>query len=125
MSIRKKKRLNRIRQLLLRGKVDDALELTELGDTEFLLSFGTRFFRMRTYDAAEKTFGRIVRLNPGLAIAWDNRGACLVRLGRYEDALKAFDRALEIDPTLAEAWYNKGVVLSKLGKHEETIKVCD
>ena len=74
MSIGKKKSMNRIRRLMLSGKVDDALELTDLGDIEFLLSFGTRFFRMSAYDAAEKTFGRIVRLNPSLAIAWDNRG---------------------------------------------------
>src|SRR5262249_30188890 len=62
---------------------------------------------------------RALRIDPGSAEAWCNRGNVLGEIGRYAAALAGFDRALAIDSRHAEAWYNRGIALGELQRHDE------
>ncbi len=73
------------------------------------------------YDAAEKHFQDVVRLNPNRADAYYNHGVLLFGLGKSAEAEQAFRRALEINPFYAEAHNNLGFLLEKQGRTEEAL----
>ncbi|MDP9150103.1 MAG: tetratricopeptide repeat protein [Myxococcota bacterium] len=68
-----------------------------------------------TYDQAEELYGRAVRLDPSLAIAYTNLGNLRFRRGDEAGAEALYRRALEIDPRQPEAHYNLGYVLLERG----------
>ncbi|NEO95112.1 MAG: tetratricopeptide repeat protein [Moorea sp. SIO3G5] len=41
------------------------------------------------------------------ALAWNNRGIALRKLGQNEAGIDSFDQALKKQPDLQQAWYNK------------------
>lgn len=52
-----------------------------------------------------------IEIQPGLAIAWYNKGSALVAIGEYKEAMKSFDTGIAINPNDPKAWYHKGVAL--------------
>jgi tetratricopeptide (TPR) repeat protein len=71
--------------------------------------------------AAIELFDKAIQLNPGLAIAWNNKGYVLNHLERFEEALEILDQALQIDPELVIAHNNLGDSLQSLGRIDEAI----
>ena len=73
------------------------------------------------FDEAAKLFDEAIKLNPQMAIAWNNKGLSFLLRYEIEDnpsnrglldqALSCFDEALRIDSRLATAWCNKGQAL--------------
>ncbi len=49
-------------------------------------------------------------LQPGNAMAWNNRGVALHQLGRAAEAVASFTRALSLDRGQAGFWFNRGMV---------------
>jgi len=70
-------------------------------------------------------FEQALRLEPGLAETWYNKGVTLHELNRLEEAVACYDKAVEINPDYADAWYNKGVALGELNKLEEAVACYD
>jgi tetratricopeptide (TPR) repeat protein len=68
-----------------------------------------------TYDEAEELYGRAVRLDPTLAIAYTNLGNIRFRRGDEAGAELLYRRAIEIDPRQPEAHYNLGYVMLERG----------
>ncbi len=68
-----------------------------------------------TYDQAEELYGRAVRLDPSLAIAYTNLGNIRFRRGDEAGAEALYRRALKIDPRQPEAHYNLGYVVLEHG----------
>lgn len=68
-----------------------------------------------TYDQAEELYGRAVRLDPSLAIAYTNLGNIRFRRGDEAGAEALYRRAIEIDPRQPEAHYNLGYVMLERG----------
>jgi len=64
-------------------------------------------------------------IDPDFAIAWDNMGAVLERLGRYEEAVEALAQAIDLTPEDANIWYNLGVVLAKLQQYQASVAAFD
>ena len=56
-----------------------------------------------------------------LALACQEQGILLGRLGRGREALKELNRAIELEPGLAEAYFNRGNVYASLGKRKEAL----
>jgi tetratricopeptide (TPR) repeat protein len=68
-----------------------------------------------TYDQAEELYGRAIRLDPSLAIAYTNLGNIRFRRGDEEAAVDLYERAIQIDPRQPEAHYNLGYVVLERG----------
>lgn len=66
-------------------------------------------------------YDKAIHLNPGLALAWNNKGYVLNELEKYEEALPALIQAIQIDRTLTIAFNNCGDALQGLGRNEEAI----
>lgn len=72
-------------------------------------------------DFAEATtcYQDVLRLDPRHAIAHNNLGAALVKLGRYQEAESEFRRAIGIRESYPDAHSNLGSVLRVLGRTTE------
>ena len=68
-----------------------------------------------TYDEAEALYGRAVRLDPTLAIAYTNLGNIRFRRGDEAAAEALYRRAIEVDLRQPEAHYNLGYVMLERG----------
>jgi tetratricopeptide (TPR) repeat protein len=64
-----------------------------------------------SYDSIIAGYNNVIRLDPGNAKAWNNRGFLLGELCCIMDAKASFEEAIWINSSLAEPWYNKGVSL--------------
>src|SRR5271154_6081880 len=68
------------------------------------------------WDAAAKSFGRALWLDPQREAARIGLGACLLKLNRVEDALQVFDQA---DDAPGPALFGKAVALQLLHRFDE------
>jgi tetratricopeptide (TPR) repeat protein len=68
-----------------------------------------------TYDEAEELYGRAIRLDPTLAIAYTNLGNIRFRRGDEAAAETLYRRAIEVDLRQPEAHYNLGYVMLERG----------
>lgn len=75
----------------------------------------------RALDEARAHFEQAVRLDPEYAMAFDNLGSVLNRLGRPEEALAQFEQALRLEPADVVALNNLGATLTSLGRAEEAV----
>lgn len=60
------------------------------------------------YPTAAQEFEEILRKDPKVSFAWNNRGLCLLNLGHPFDATLNIDKAIEVNPTEASYYNNKG-----------------
>jgi len=67
------------------------------------------------YHEAADLYRKVIRLDPGLAIAYTNLGNVYYRQGLCQMALASYDLALKVDPRQPEAHYNIGYVLLEQG----------
>jgi tetratricopeptide (TPR) repeat protein len=72
---------------------------------------------VRYYQAA-------LALRPNSAVAHNNLGGALAKVGRLEEALEQFRSAVAEDPGFAHGLTNLGNSLGLLGDHEESVRVC-
>jgi tetratricopeptide (TPR) repeat protein len=66
-------------------------------------------------------YDQAVKIAPGRADVWNDRGVALQRLGRLDDALADLQESVRLDPGSAEALYNRGNVLALLERREEAL----
>jgi len=59
-------------------------------------------------DEAIKLYDEAIELNPTVAQAYFNRGACKSNNFDFEGAVKDYDKAIELDPEYLEAYSNRG-----------------
>jgi len=59
--------------------------------------------------------------DPGFAMAYDRRGACLMQIEDFNAAQKDIDKAITIDPTLALAYADRATIYNENGQHKEAI----
>jgi predicted O-linked N-acetylglucosamine transferase (SPINDLY family) len=65
-----------------------------------------------------------MRLKPGAAAVFHNRGAVLVGLERYREAMESYDRALELDPGYTPARTNRAMVPLNLCDWERVARIA-
>ena len=71
-------------------------------------------------DEALAAYDAAIRINPGHADAWNNRGGVLRGRALPEEAVQSFSRAIALAPNHVAALTNRGIVLSPmLGRHQE------
>ena len=62
------------------------------------LAMATAFFCVLDPHGSEKELDRAVKLNPNLALAYDQYGWTFGQMGRHDESIAAEKRALELDP---------------------------
>jgi hypothetical protein len=104
-------------QLAKSLRAADALELLNRArqqapyNPEIPAEIGKVLLDEQQYEGAVEELSRAVALNPGNALAFNNRGVALAALGQSPAAEADFRHALALDPKLAEASEN----LKRLG----------
>ena len=118
------------------GKLEEALrkwrsianvvEGTDKGfEARAWFSVGYLSVELADHRAAIDAYDKVLRLNPNLAVAYNNRGNAKHGMGQYEDAIKDRDKAIQLDPNYAVAYYNRGNAKNAMGQHEDAIKDYD
>ena len=93
------------------------------------ISPDARYFFRRAMDAEARNnpgqvieyFDRAIRMDPGYAMAWNEKGNYLDLIGKLDEALSCYDTALKLEPEDAEIWFNKGLTLKKMGREKEAV----
>jgi tetratricopeptide (TPR) repeat protein len=93
------------------------------------ISQDAQYFLRRAMDAETRNnpvqviefFDRAIKMDPGYAMAWNEKGNYLDRIGKLDEALSCYDTALKIEPEDAEIWFNKGLTLKKVGREEDAV----
>jgi len=70
---------------------------------------------------AIEDFDQALRLDPGLALAYNSRGSVYYDLGDYGRAIENFDQALRLDPGDDEAYDNRAESRCLLGMIEASL----
>jgi hypothetical protein len=63
-----------------------------------------------------------IRINPGYADAFYNRGIACNDLGRYQSAVEDYSEAIRIQPDLTRAYNNRGFAYSILGQYQSALE---
>lgn len=66
-------------------------------------------------------YDQAIQANPGLVLAWNNKGYALNQLEKFEEAIPVLVQSIQLDRTLVIALNNLGDSLQGLGKNEEAI----
>ena len=91
---------------------------TELGSQAWL-SAGYLYGMRGDFEAARNASTQAIRLNPGFAVAYNNRGNAKDSLGQFEAAIADYNTALQLNPNFAVAYYNRGRTNKRLGRVNE------
>ncbi|MBK4729794.1 tetratricopeptide repeat protein, partial [Oxynema sp. CENA135] len=73
------------------------------------------------YEDAERTWRRVLEIDPNNAYAYIGLGNALYLQRKLEEAISAYRRAIELNPQFAAAYNNLGIALYDQGKLEEAI----
>ncbi|MGF1492030.1 MAG: tetratricopeptide repeat protein [Microcoleaceae cyanobacterium] len=76
-------------------------------------------------ETAIQSYDQSLKLDPGVAEIWNNRGVVLMRLQRYHEAIVSYEQAIHRRSNYPDAWNNRGVVLSKLQHYEAAVVSYD
>ena len=82
----------------------------------FWISFANVLIKEKKYEEAEKSFKKVIELNPDNAQAHNIRGTLVQILGKLDEAEESLKKAIELKPDYAEAHYNLGVILHQPGR---------
>lgn len=70
-------------------------------------------------------YDNVLRFNPTIADAYNNRGVAKKHLGRFAEAVADYDRAILLKPDFAVAYFNRGDTKKSLGQYESAIQDFD
>jgi tetratricopeptide (TPR) repeat protein len=70
-------------------------------------------------------YDNVLRLNPSVADAYNNRGVAKKHLGKFAEAIADYDQAIALKPDFAVAFFNRGDAKKALGQYDAAIKDFD
>jgi len=79
-------------------------------------NLGVIYSEKGSYGRADAEYREAIDLDPGLAVAYYNKGNDLLRLGDYRPAVRFLTRSLRLYPTDVWALNNRGLAYEHLGK---------
>lgn len=111
--------LERLTDLLLRsGRTPEALALADTDsftDPEALNAVGVAQGRAGRSTDAQRSFQRVLSLDPDNAVAHFNLGTALLDSGDAKGASEHFERSVQSDPKSALGWSSLGLARASLG----------
>jgi hypothetical protein len=84
-----------------------------------LLQLGAVQTELEEFAAAERSFSRLVAVEPGHADGWCMLGVVTKEQKRFEEATRHFAQALALQPTFPEAYFNLGLAQFELGRLQD------
>jgi tetratricopeptide (TPR) repeat protein len=84
--------------------------------TTVLLQLGAVRSALEDFAGAERTFARLIEIDPTEVDAWCMLGVVTKEQGRFEEAARHFDQALFLKPSFSEAHFNLGLAQFELGR---------
>ena len=118
--------LDRARQLLKDGQLDDALaeiegfEQRNGADARVLLLKGTLKRKLGQAEEARELLVPLVRQVPQLAAGHQELGLALLALGRHGEAKQSLRAAVELDRRLVESWRRLGEIYALEGDEDRS-----
>lgn len=97
-----------IHQIMLQEEMQREFPASEL--TQKPAPVATSAGVEHTYEMVLADYDRALKLDPGFAFGWYNRGFINATMGNYREALDDFSKAVTMQDNLAEAWYNRGLI---------------
>ncbi|WP_143674260.1 MULTISPECIES: tetratricopeptide repeat protein [Streptomyces] len=82
-----------------------------LQDANTLLQAGILQQEHHDFEGADRTYRRVLELDPQNKFAWYNLGVIAHEDDRVADARAAYDKALKIDPAFPSALFNEALLL--------------
>jgi tetratricopeptide (TPR) repeat protein len=70
-------------------------------------------------------YNEAIRLNPGDAQAYVNRGFAKAQMGRLEEAIADFNEAIRLNPGEAASHHSRGMAQAQLGRFDESLADCE
>jgi Tfp pilus assembly protein PilF len=80
------------------------------------LNLGTALTSSGKFEEAKKEYEKIFLLQPANAVACNDFGVVLYRLGKLDDAIAQFRQAVQINPDYTDAKNNLNAVLAEKQK---------
>ncbi len=88
------------------------------------ISSGDALYAKKNYDKAIADYNEAIRLNPKLAVAFNNRGNAWVGKMEYDKGIADFDEAIRLNPKLAVAFNNRGLAWYHKNEYDKAIADC-
>jgi tetratricopeptide (TPR) repeat protein len=107
------------------GQAAKAIALLERdtgSDPDALIALGNAYVVAGRNADAIRIFSRLLELDPGNALAYQNLGTAQLQQKDYKTAEASLRRAVQLDPSLAGAYTALGVVLASTGRTAEAIE---
>jgi len=103
----------------LRHELDFKPDLSSSNNAKYLLLQGNKCISQGAYTEAIDFYRDLITIDPRHAIALNNLGAALSKLGRYKEAEDYFYQAIRIKPDYPDAHSNIGTALLLKGRYAE------
>lgn len=113
---------NHARSALSYNSDAGATDRPQSGDAKYLLTQANKSIAQGAYSEAIDFYQDLIRFEPRHAVALNNLGAALSKLGRYKEAEIHFYQAIEIKPDFADAHSNIGTALLLKGQYADAEK---
>jgi O-antigen ligase len=82
---------------------------------------GTAWYRTNNDEAALKSFGEALALNPWSFQVLNNYATALAKLEKYPEAIPYFEKAVEINPKYDEGKFNLAFSYTQLGEYQHAL----
>ena len=90
-------------------------------DTNIMNDQGVAMMAEKKFEAAERQFAKILKIDNAHAAAHNNMGTCLARRKRNLQALKHFKRAISCNKNWAPPWRNAARLFQSTGHIKQAI----
>lgn len=113
------------------GQIEDAVGVLSNAvavfptEPQIYLRLGNLLAGQGRWDAAERCYAGVCKLQPDNANAQHNWGVSLLELGRAQEAIAAYERAIEVNPGYAYAYYSLGLAYQTLNLPEAALIAFD
>jgi len=109
-----------------KGQLDAAVEQFQMAlqiqpDAKTFCRLAETLLDERKPDEAMVYFGKALKIDPNIAIAYDGLGRAYMARGQTDQAIQNFQKALEIQPDMPLSWYNLGWACAQSGKLDRAV----
>src|SRR6266566_6543877 len=107
------------------GKTNEAFELLTRAISVEPKNPRSYFVRARFHEESREPakaiadYDQVIKLDPRLSDAWQNRGSEHFKLGHLKESIADFDRFIELVPARAAYHWQRGISLYYAGRFEE------
>lgn len=72
----------------------------------------------KALDDADKAIDEVLKVSPGMSVAWFDKGNLMLEADNLTSALAAYSKAIEMKPDMGEAYFNRGYVYLRAGNQK-------